>query len=84
MTFDPYVPLIFSGDQWAGPRNGSQDDKAHPPIHPVKMANRGSLGSEEWSVYELVVRHFLGSIAKDAVGSETVVKVEIAGEIFSA
>jgi len=21
---------------WGGPRNGTLDDKAHPPIHPVK------------------------------------------------
>ena len=68
---------------WGGPRNGNQDDKAHPPIHPVKMAPKGKLVGEEWSIYELITRHFLGSISKDAQGSETVIKVEISGEIFS-
>jgi len=24
---------------WGGPKNGNLDDKAHPPIHPVKHFN---------------------------------------------
>lgn len=34
-------------------------------------------------VYELVVRHFLACVSKDAVGSETLVHIDIAGEKFT-
>jgi len=34
-------------------------------------------------VYELVCRHFLACISKDATGSETKVDVELGGEKFS-
>ncbi|CAL5367886.1 unnamed protein product [Camellia sinensis] len=61
------------------------DDKAHPPIHPTKFSG----GQSGWSqdhhrLYELVVRHFLACVSKPAVGAETTVEIDIAGEMFSA
>lgn len=38
----------------------------------------------ERRVYELICRHFLACVSKDAVGSETVVHINIAGEKFTA
>lgn len=35
-------------------------------------------------VYELVVRHFLACVSQPAVGAETIVEIDIAGESFSA
>jgi hypothetical protein len=35
-------------------------------------------------LYELVVRHFLACVSKPAVGAETTVEIDIAGELFSA
>lgn len=32
----------------------------------------------------MVCRHFLACVSKDALGSETIVQIEIAGEKFSA
>ena len=37
-TVGEFADKIASGDMWQGPRAGRLDDKAHPPIHPVKMA----------------------------------------------
>lgn len=68
---------------WGGPKNGNLDDKAHPPIHPVKNATRSQLSNDEWRVYEILSRHFLATISKDAVGSETLIKAEIGGEYFT-
>lgn len=70
---------------WRNPSNGGHDDKAHPPIHPTKF----SAGESRWSqdhhrLYELVVRHFLACVSQPAVGAETVVEIDIAGERFSA
>ncbi|OIV98096.1 hypothetical protein TanjilG_25961 [Lupinus angustifolius] len=69
---------------WRNPRGGGHDDKAHPPIHPTKF----SAGEAGWSqdhrkLYELVVRHFLACVSKPAVGAETIVEIDIAGEQFS-
>ncbi len=73
---------MSSGSLWGGPKNGKQDDKAHPPIHPVKVAQRQELSAEEWKIYEMLARHFLASISKDAIGAETKVEVEMGGERF--
>ncbi|XP_027335440.1 DNA topoisomerase 3-alpha isoform X2 [Abrus precatorius] len=75
---DPGVGL------WRNPRGGGHDDKAHPPIHPTKF----STGESGWSqdhhkLYGLVVRHFLACVSKPAVGAETIVEIDIAGELFS-
>lgn len=54
------------------PRHGSKDDKAHPPIHPVKQITREQLQSnEEFAVYELITRHFLACCSKNALGLES-------------
>ncbi|MBA0860744.1 hypothetical protein Goshw_020730, partial [Gossypium schwendimanii] len=70
---------------WRNPGSGGHDDKAHPPIHPTKF----STGENGWSqdhrtLYELVVRHFLACVSQPAVGAETSVEIDIAGELFSA
>lgn len=75
--------MIASGVNWGGPRNGPQDDKAHPPIHPVKVANKNVVSNQEWAIYDLICKHFLGSISKDAVGAETQIKIDVGGEIFN-
>uniref|UniRef100_A0A0E0K969 DNA topoisomerase n=1 Tax=Oryza punctata TaxID=4537 RepID=A0A0E0K969_ORYPU len=70
---------------WRNPSNGGHDDKAHPPIHPTKF----SAGETNWTdnhkkLYELVVRHFLACCSQPAVGAETTVEIDIAGEQFNA
>ncbi|KAL3117990.1 hypothetical protein niasHT_005233 [Heterodera trifolii] len=95
---DSIVNKLTENDQWgdfamndvqmcggAKPRNGRKSDKAHPPIHPVKNANRNEIASvDEWKVYELVCRYFLASVSRDASGRETKVKAEVNEEIFTA
>lgn len=67
------------------PRNGRKTDEAHPPIHPLKMAERNEFQNRnEWAVYELVVRHFLACVSRDARGPETKVTVAMNGEEFLA
>ncbi|KAL8159182.1 hypothetical protein V2J09_000719 [Rumex salicifolius] len=78
--------LLDSGTGlWRNPGNGGHDDKAHPPIHPTKFSSGESRWSEQQkNVYELVVRHFLACVSQPAIGAETSVKIDIAGEEFSA
>ncbi len=72
-----------SSELFNGPLYGKGDDKAHPPIHPVKLASQNDLEKDEWKVYEFVVRHFLASISRDASGNETRVEVRIGTETFT-
>lgn len=69
-------------DGGARPRVGKKTDNAHPPIHPTKYTNE--LRGKEASMYELITRHFLACVSKDAVGQETVVTLDMNGEEFSA
>ncbi|KOC68743.1 DNA topoisomerase 3-alpha [Habropoda laboriosa] len=61
-------------------RAGKKSDEAHPPIHPTKYTN--NLQGGEAKVYEFVVRHFLACLSSDAIGHETTVEIDIAGEKF--
>lgn len=64
------------------PRNGNSNDESHPPIHPTKAAD--NLEGQRKNLFELITRHFLACCSEDAKGFETVVTIEIAGEIFTA
>lgn len=66
----------------AHPRQGKKTDNAHPPIHPTKFTDQ--LRGKEGSLYELITRHFLACVSKDALGLETVVTLSMNGEEFSA
>ncbi|KAE7997552.1 hypothetical protein FH972_002178 [Carpinus fangiana] len=70
---------------WRNPSNGGHDDKAHPPIHPTKLfSGETRFSQDHHRLYELVVRHFLACVSQPAVGAETNVEIDIAGELFSA
>ena len=79
-----------SGDGGGGgflwPRDGGQNDQAHPPIHPTKAVAPGELSGDEKKVYEFVVRRFLACASHDARGEQTKVCVElpVGGEAFTA
>lgn len=69
-------------DGGANPRQGKKTDNAHPPIHPTKFTN--DLRGKDAALYELVTRHFLACVSKNAEGVETIVKIDMNGEEFSA
>jgi DNA topoisomerase-3 len=50
---------------------GGVDMGDHPPITPVKSARGGELSGDMERVYELVVRHCIASVSKDAVWRST-------------
>jgi DNA topoisomerase III len=77
------APRLLQG-AFRAPRKGKHDDKAHPPIHPVKLAQPQELQGNDRTVYEFVTRRYLACISDDARGDETVVEVELGGESFSA
>jgi DNA topoisomerase III len=93
MNLRPLVEIQAQHPEWGefanrvlewgpNPRNGNKSDQAHPPIHPTKF--NATLQGNEKRVYELVCRHFLACVSRDAVGSETIVSATIANEEFTA
>lgn len=74
--------LEVGGLAYERPRNGTKNDKAHPPIHPTAHAN--GLSGDEKKLYDYVTRRFLASCATDAQGHETVVRIKLGSEAFHA
>ncbi|KAF2857658.1 prokaryotic type I DNA topoisomerase [Piedraia hortae CBS 480.64] len=73
--------LTEGGFQW--PRSGTNNDKAHPPIHPVNFVNPATLAADERRVHEFIVRRFLACCSKDATGSKTEISIRYGPEIFN-
>ena len=81
----PFAARLIDDDGFDTPSAGAGDDKAHPPIHPLKCVQLSELAeTRERRIYELVVRHFLACCARDAKGEASRVDVGLAEETFSA
>ncbi|UPX12690.1 DNA topoisomerase [Ascochyta rabiei] len=79
-----FAQALMSGG-FNQPRNGRNNDKAHPPIHPVNYVASSALHSEnERKVYEFVVRRFLACCSEDAAGEATDIEIDYGAEIFHA
>jgi DNA topoisomerase III len=74
--------LAVGGFSW--PRNGRNNDKAHPPIHPVNFVDPSILTQEEQRVHEFVVRRFLACCSQDARGSKTEIGLLYGSETLNA
>ncbi|GJQ10824.1 hypothetical protein GpartN1_g4969.t1 [Galdieria partita] len=78
-----FVQKIMECWSHCSPRQGTKDDKAHPPIHPIKAApKRGFKDKEFEAIYELVTRRFLACCSIDAKGYETIITVKVGFESF--
>lgn len=79
-----YAQALLDG-AFSQPRQGRNNDKAHPPIHPVNYVNPDSLESDEHRrVHEFVVRRFLACCSDDARGSRSEVAIQYGSEFFHA
>ena len=76
--------LLSRGD--IAPRQGREDDKAHPPIVPLKSVEREYVvkrfGERGWRLYDLVVRHFLATLSSLAVVEKQRIVAEFGGVEF--
>ena len=82
-AWGPFARGLLDGG-FNQPRNGRNNDKAHPPIHPVNYVTRDRLNDDEKKVYEFVVRRFLACCSEDAKGESTTVEIDYGGENFHA
>jgi DNA topoisomerase-3 len=79
-----YIDNLLSSGRFTTPREGKRDDKAHPPIHPCKAVELGTLEHDEARLYDLIARHFMGQCSPDAKGQLTRLEVTINDERFAA
>ncbi|KAG7771442.1 hypothetical protein KL931_001140 [Ogataea haglerorum] len=83
-TWGQYAQMLLNdGTKFRQPREGSHDDKAHPPIHPVIFTSGESLNANERKLYEYVVRRFLGCCSRDATGLRTSLTLKWGTETFT-
>lgn len=69
------------GGQFCWPRRGKHNDKAHPPIHPTKAADR-AFNAEERKVYEYITRRFLACCSQNAKGANITANIAVGDELF--
>ncbi len=78
------VDSILSQDELE-PTRGDQETTDHPPIHPTSdMPARADLSTDEWRIYELVVRRFLATYAPHAVWNRLRIDVDVKGHSLKA
>lgn len=83
--FGEYARGLLDNGKFQQPRNGRNDDNAHPPITPVKSVDPAEIPDPaQRSLYQLVTKHFLACCSMDAKGQQTVVSVEMGTEQFTA
>ncbi|KAJ5390051.1 DNA topoisomerase 3 [Penicillium cataractarum] len=78
-----YAKDLIDG-KFRTPRSGRNNDKAHPPIHPVCWVSPSQLNANEKKVYEFVVRRFLACCSDDAKGQGTDIEIQYGEEFFHA
>ncbi|SBS87711.1 DNA topoisomerase 3, putative [Plasmodium malariae] len=81
--FGSYAAKLSQNNNFKQPRKGKLNDKAHPPIHPVKNMNKSEkIDEKEWKLYEFICRHFLAVCSDDAIGYNSKVIANIGEEQF--
>jgi DNA topoisomerase-1 len=79
-NFRKEAELVLS--QKVIPSKGKKESKDHPPIYPTSVASQKNLRSDEWKIYELVVRRFLATLAPKAVWKVKFAEIDANGERF--
>lgn len=79
-----YAGALLHEDGFREPTKGKKNDEAHPPIHPVKSLTRHEAESDDhWRLYEYIARRFLACCSKSSVGHQSVVVLDVSGEVFT-
>ncbi|KAK6588006.1 DNA topoisomerase III beta [Cryptosporidium xiaoi] len=72
--------LLKSG--FTTPRKDGSDAGDHPPITPIRSATKNDLNGDSWRLYDMICRHFLATVSRDASIVKETVKFDVKGEIF--
>ncbi len=66
------------------PTRGKRRSTDHPPIYPTASVTKKDMKSDQWKIYELVVRRFLATLSEPSRWIVMNVKLDIGGEPFKA
>lgn len=66
------------------PSKGKKFATDHPPIYPVRAADKSKLDSQHWKIYELIVRRFMATVAPVSIGKSLKVELDINQEPFKS
>jgi len=66
------------------PSRGRVETTDHPPIYPTEAATSKELKGAKWTIYELVTRRFLATLAPSARSESTKCELDLGGEPFQA
>jgi len=84
--YGPYVSSQILLKPVIVPTKGRDDDKAHPPIYPIKSVQldyvRKTLGGKACKIYDYVVRRFLATLSDPAFVEKQLVIFRIGGLNF--
>jgi len=88
IEYSGYISKYILSKPRLTPTRGSEDDKAHPPIHPLRYASREylsrKLSSKAHKLYDYIVRHFLATLSDPARVENQKIAVSIGGLRFVA
>ncbi len=66
------------------PHEGAKDDSAHPAIYPTGEGDIRKLESEEWKIYDLIVKRFFATFGSPALRENTRIVINVDGYKFIA
>jgi DNA topoisomerase-1 len=66
------------------PSRGRVETTDHPPIYPTEAATKKKLKGSKWTLYELVTRRFLATLAPSARSESAKCDLDLGGEPFRA
>ncbi|MFC2174693.1 DNA topoisomerase I [archaeon] len=81
--FDKDAKLVLAQKKLV-PTKGKKKTTDHPPIHPVAPASSKVLPSDQWKVYELIVRRFFSTMLPKCELDTVRALIEVTGEDFVA
>ncbi|MCK4456818.1 MAG: DNA topoisomerase I [Thermoplasmata archaeon] len=64
------------------PTRGKSFATDHPPIHPVRGAKKSKITGDKWTIYELVCRRFLATVAPPALVKTSKAEIDVKKEVF--
>lgn len=79
-AFGEHAQMLLTGG-FKKPHKG-KDAGDHPPITPCSLASPRELSGTELSLYNLITRHFLATVSRDATFQQIDVMLEFGGEQF--
>lgn len=68
------------------PTKGKEDDKAHPPIYPLRNVKKDMVkekfGEKGWKLYDFIVRHFLATLSDPALLELQRIEISVSNILF--